>query len=393
MKFKFRHLCAALAGAMLLTTFSGCGAGTADDGDVVRQLKKEYSSLVKLGDYKGITYVAADTTVTDEDVQNELDSLVHQNSTKEEIKTGTATWGDAVNIDYVGYMDGEAFDGGNTQGAGTVITLGSSGYIDNFDEQIVGHKPGDTFDVNVTFPEDYGAADLAGKPARFETTLNFIQGEDIIPTVNDEFIKTATQDAYSSVDEYMQATREKLQQQADESAVDSDKHSVLQAVIDQTTIIEYPEQELQDRIDQVTAMYEDYAASNGVDLETLLSYSFGYDAESFQSFLKESIEAYIREKMVVVAIANAEGISASDEEKDAKIKDLLEQTGITDVSELNAQYGYEEEDYYMLVLEEKVVDFLYENATPTSSPTDASSEEATEAATEAVTETTTEAAE
>ena len=310
---------------------------------------------------------------------------MYQHTTSEQITTGTATWGDAVNIDYVGYMDGEAFDGGNTQGMGTVITLGNSGYIDNFDEQIVGHTPGDTFDVNVTFPEDYQAADLAGKPARFETTLNYIQGEDIVPTVDDEFIKTATQEAYSTVDEYKQATREKLQQQKNDSALDSDRHSVLQAVIDQTTIVEYPEQEIQERIDQVLAMYEDYAASNGVDLDTLLSYSFGYDADSFQEFLKESIESYIREKMVVVAIAEAEGISASEEEHNAKIQELLEQSGLSDVSELNEQYGYTEEDYYMLVLEEKVVNFLYENATP-GSPTDASSEAATEAETEAATE-------
>ena len=88
MKLKFRRLCAALAGAMLLTAFSGCGAGTANDGDVVKQMKKEYSSLVKLGDYKGITYAKTDTTVTDEDVQHELDYLVYQNTTSEQITTG-----------------------------------------------------------------------------------------------------------------------------------------------------------------------------------------------------------------------------------------------------------------------------------------------------------------
>ena len=380
MKLKFRRLCAALAGAMLLTAFSGCGAaGTANDADAVKQLKKQYSNLVKLGDYKGVSYVAADTTVTDDDVQHELDYLVYQNTTTEQLTTGTATWGDAVNIDFVGYIGDTAFDGGNTQGMGTTITLGNSGYIDHFDEQIVGHKPGETFDVNVTFPDDY-EENLAGQDARFETTLNYIQGEDIIPTVDDEFIKTATQDAYSTVDEYKQATKERLQQDKLDSALASDKHSVLQAVIDQTTIVEYPEKEIQDRIDQVTAMYEDYAASNGVDLDTLLSYYYGYDSSSFQDFLKDSIEQYIREKMVVVAIANAEGISCSDEEHNAKIQELLEESGFTDVSEMNAQYGYNDEDYYMLVLEDKVVDFLYENAVP-GSPTDAEAE--TEAATEA----------
>jgi trigger factor len=377
MKFRFKKLCTAVAGAMLLAALSGCGAGS-NDAEVVKQLKKDYRDLVKLGDYKGIVYEPTDTSVTDDDVQTELDYLVHQNTTQEQLKTGVATWGDAVNIDYVGYIDGEAFDGGNTQGAGTNITLGSSGYIDNFDEQIVGHKPGDSFDVNVTFPEDYQNEELAGAPAKFETTLNYIVGDDIVPEVNDSFIETATNGEYKTVDEYKKATREQMQEERTQNGETTDKQAILQQVIDETTIVEYPEQEMKERTESIIASYEDYAASNNVDLSTLLSYYFGYDAEQFEESVKSSVESYIREKMVIIAIADAEGITCTDEEYNARVKELLEQTGLNDVSQLNQQYGYNDEDYYFTVLEEKVIELLYENAVK-GSPTDAATEAVTEA--------------
>ncbi len=371
MKSKSRRLSMVVAGAMLLFTVAGCGA-KGDDAQIVSELKKEYRPLVKLAEYKGVSYEPTDTTVTDEDVQYQLDNLVSQNSTTEQIMTGTATWGDAVNIDYTGYINDEAFEGGDTQGKGTVITLGSSGYIDNFDEQIVGHKPGDSFDVNVTFPDDYGSTELAGKPAVFKTTLNYIEGEQITPTVDDSFIASATDGEYSTIEDYKKGTKEQLEKDKTENGLSTDKRAILQKVIDETTIVEYPEQEIQDRIDTVIAQYEDYAASNGVDLDTLLGYYFGYDEETFRSTIKTAVESFIREKMVVVAIADAENITVSEEEYNAKVQELLEQTGFNDVSQLNAQLGYTDEDYYFTVLEEKIMDLLYENAV--ASPGDAAAE-------------------
>ena len=371
MKLKSRRLSTVLAGAMLLFAVAGCGAD-GKDADIVSKLKKEYRPLVKLADYKGVSYVPTDTTVTDEDVQYQLDSLVSQHSTKEQITTGTATWGDAVNIDYTGYINDEAFQGGDTQGMGTVITLGSSGYIDNFDEQIVGHSPGDSFDVNVTFPEDYGNEELNGKPAVFKTTLNYIEGADITPTVDDSFIASATDGQYKTLDEYNKGTKEEMEKERTENGLESDKRAVLQKVIDETTIVEYPEQEIQDRIDTVVAQYQDYAASNGVDLDTLLGYYFGYDEETFRTTIKTAVESFIREKMVVVAIADAENITVSEDEYNAKIQELLEQTGYNDVSQLNSQLGYTDEDYYFTVLEEKIMDLLYESAV--ASPSDAAAE-------------------
>ncbi|MBP1567424.1 MAG: hypothetical protein J6U36_02155, partial [Oscillospiraceae bacterium] len=117
--------------------------------------------------------------------------------------------------------------------------------------------------------------------------------------------------------------------------------------------------------------FQQYAASMGVDLQTFLGYYYGYSAEDFRDSVKSSAESYMREKMVIIAIAEAENISCSEKEYNDKIRELLEQTGLRDVSELNQQYGYTNEDYYFTILEEKVVDFLYENASPDSTPSDA----------------------
>jgi len=376
MKFKFKKLGIVLACSMLVASFTGCAA-TDNDAEIVRQLKKNYKTMVKLSDYKGITYTPTDTTVTDDEIQSQLDYLVYQNTTQEQITTGTATMGDAVNIDYTGYIDGVAFDGGSTQGQGTVIELGNSGYIDNFDEQIAGHKPGESFDVNVTFPADYYEPTLAGAKATFETTLNYIVGEDIVPEINDSFIETATAGEYKTVDEYKKGTRETLEETRKENGLNADRQAILQQVIDETTIVEYPENELKERTESIINSYQQYAASSGIDFNTFLGYYFGYDADGFRDSVKESVESYIREKMVVIAIADAENITCTEEEYNAKIKELLEQTGLTDVSELNQQYGYTNEDYYFTILEEKVINLLYDNAVQ-GSPTDASATEATE---------------
>ena len=150
---KFRKISAVLVAVMILSLLSGCGKKSKG---VIEDMQKEYSKFVTLGEYKGVEYTEQKTVITSDDLEYDIDNLIAQNTKENQIKEGIATFGDAVNIDYVGSIDGEEFDGGSTQGMGTEITLGESGYIDNFDEQVAGHSPGDAFDVKVTFPDDYG---------------------------------------------------------------------------------------------------------------------------------------------------------------------------------------------------------------------------------------------
>ena len=173
---------AAVLAAVALAT--GCGA---KKSEVKTDYVDDLSKYVTLGEYKGLEYEETSTEVTDEDVQAELDYLLESKADVEKIMDGTVADGDTVNIDFTGMRDGVAFDGGS--GTGYDLTIGSNSFIDNFEEQLIGMKPGDTKEINVTFPDPYpNNPDLAGVPVVFEVTVNYICGENIIPEMSDQFI-------------------------------------------------------------------------------------------------------------------------------------------------------------------------------------------------------------
>ena len=352
---KIKNISAFLIGAMVLATLGGCGK---KGDDSVKEMEENYSKYVTLGEYKGVEYTPQNTEVTDEDVQYEIDSLIEDNSKENQIKDRAATMGDAVNIDYVGSIDGKEFEGGSTQGAGTEITLGNSGYIAGFDEQIVGHTPGDAFDVKATFPEDYGKAELAGKNAVFATTLNYIV-ETIKPEYDDVLVASATD--YKTTAEFEEATRKHLEEENAESDLSADKSAIIQKIIESSSVSELPEAEVNARMQSMVDNVTQAAESNGVDLNTYLSY-YGYDVEAFKAQVKSSVEDYIKQKMIVSAIAEKEKIEVKDEEVEAKKQELLDQSGISDIETLKSTYGYEDSDFSYDVLYDKVLTFVYENA-------------------------------
>lgn len=364
---KLRKLSAVLIGAMCLSLLSGCGAGS--DAKISKDMKKKYNSYVTLGDYSKIEYTAQHTEVTDEDIQMDIDNLLKSKTEKAKVTDRVATMGDSVNIDYVGSVDGVEFDGGNTKGQGADLVLGSKSYIDTFEEQIAGHKPGETFEVNVTFPDPYqGNADLSGKKAVFKTTLNYIQGDDIVPEFNDEFVAANTD--YKTVADYKQAMREKHEENNSNSDAQANNEAIINAVIESSAVGKYPEQEMQDRIDLIVSGMQETAESNGIDLSTMLAY-YGYDADSFMTQISDNVKSYFTRRIVVCAIAYKENITCSEDEAEALIQQLLKDSGMTDVDTMNKQYGYKNDDYYYSVLEKKVIDFLKTKAV--ASPSDAES--------------------
>ena len=369
---KIRKVSAVLIGAMVLSVLSGCGKKSTEE--TLEQKSDDYAKFVTLAEYKGVEYTPQVTEVTDDDVQAELDGLVADNTTEKQIKDRVATMGDAVNIDYTGYVDNEAFEGGDTQGKGTELTLGSHSYIDTFEEQIAGHTPGDAFDVNVTFPDDYGNADLAGKAAKFETTLNYIV-EKVEPKLDDALVASATD--YKTVDEFKKASREHLEEEAKESDLSADKNTIIKKVIDGSTVSEYPEQQVTERVQKMVDNVTQAAESNGMDLASYLQ-NFGYDEESFKSQVQESVETYIRERMIILTIAGKEGIKATESEVEAKKQELLDQTGISDIETLKSTYGYEDDDFEYEIIYNKIVDLVYENAKAVeATDTDAKSNDGT----------------
>ena len=374
-----------LAGCLGLTLLAGCGKNS----NPAEALKERYSQYVDLGDYKAIQYTPTETKITAEQVDSKVNQLVTQNGTRIEKKEGVAAIGDTVNIDYVGSIDGVEFAGGTTKGQGTEVTLGSSGMIDNFDDQIAGHSPGDTFDVNVTFPENYGKEELNGKAAVFKTTLNYIVGTEY-PELNDELVSSKTE--YKTVEEYRAAVEADMVKSQAESDIETDKEAMMKQMLETSAVKQYPQAELEERIAELVDQAKTAATYYGMSTDQYLML-YGYTADSFQEDIRTSTETYIKRKMIVAAIAAKEDINVSKDEADAKIKELLNATGLTDVNDLNSRTGYKEEDYYYIVLEDKVIDFIYNDAVPRTkdsgetvivedTTTEAGSENATEAATE-----------
>jgi len=356
MNNKKRFLVGLVAGTFSLSLLTGCGKSD----NPVEQMKERYSQYVDLGDYMGIEYTPTETAVTETDVDSELSSWVRNYGETVKKTTGVAAIGDKVGIDYTGRIDGVAFDGGSTGGSGTEITLGSSGYIDNFDEQIAGHEPGQTFDVVVTFPEDYGKEELNGKEAVFETTLNYISVTEY-PELTDELVAEKTD--YKTVDEFRKQVEKDLVKETAENDLATDKENMMKQITETSAVKQYPEQEMKDQIEMLTNQVKSVADSYGVSLDQYLMY-FGYDGDSFQESLRQSVESNVQRKMIVVAIANKEDINVSKAESEAKIQELLKASNLSDVATLSSRYGYTDDDYYYVVLEEKVLDFIYNNAKP-----------------------------
>ena len=364
---KNRKLSAILVCVMLLSLLAGCGKGAKDS---IESMESDYSKYVTLGQYKGVEYTPQKTEITDEDMEYFKTSLLYQNQTENQIYEGTATEGDTVNIDFTGYVDGTAFEGGSTDGAGYNLVLGSGSFIDDFEQQIEGHSPGDAFDVTVTFPEDYGSEDLAGKDAVFETTLNYIV-ETIVPEYTDALVASVTD--YATIEEYEAAKKAEREASNAENDLATDKSNLVQKVLDSSNVSEYPEGEIENRVNTMMDSVEEEAEANGTDITTYLS-NYGYTLDSFKEQVRTSVESYIKEKMIFLTIANQEGITASQEEADAKVNELLQQTGLTDKETLSQMYGYTDDDYMYEVIYEKVVTFIYDNAVIVEGADDAQEE-------------------
>ncbi len=347
---------AVLAGVLSLSLLAGCGSSTSDNP--AEAAKERFAQYVDLGEYKGIQYTPTETRISDEDVESQLQRWAMNYSKEVEDKTSKAEKGDKVNIDYVGTIDGVAFDGGDTKGTGTTITLGSSGYISGFDDQIVGHTPGETFDVVATFPEDYGKEELNGREAVFKTTLNYISKTEY-PELTDELVKENTE--YDTVEAYRKYIEEEMVKEQAATDKDTDIENMMDQIVETSAVKQYPEKELKQRIERLTTQIQNAASSYGMELNQYLMI-YGFDADSFQEDIRTSTEAYLKRRMVVAAIAAKEDISVTKAEADAKIQELLKATGYSDVSQLNSVYGYSNDDYYIIVLEEKVLEFIYDNA-------------------------------
>ena len=360
MKKMNKRISAAIALSLSAVLLAGCGKNV--EGVNQSKLIEKYAKNCTLGDYKTLSYTETKTTVTDDDVEDSIDELMDKYSTDEKITEGTVDEGDSVNIDFVGKVDGKEFEGGSTNGAGyTLDHLGNSGMIPGFEEQIMGHKIGETFDINVTFPDEYpNNTDLEGKPAVFTITINY-RTDTYLPTIDDAFIASNTD--YKSLDEYRTAEKERLTKEAQEDDQYSNRQSVLESAMKVATINSYPEEELKRLIDSTMENVENQAENSGYDLASFVM-AYGYeDIDSFRESIKEDVQEHISEKILVCAVAKAEGITVDKSEFEIQKKKMMDQTGYSTEDELYKVYPQEDVLYYALA--DKVADYLLSIATPT----------------------------
>lgn len=307
------------------------------------------SDYVKLPDYKGIELPEDVKTVDQNDVLEQLNSLTVYYATTKQVKDRAVEKGDTVNIAYTGRVDGEEFSGGTT--TGTDVVAGGTNYIDDFLDQIIGHMPGETFDVNVTFPVPYpNNPDIAGKDAVFETTINYIE-ETEEPELTDEFIRTN----YSG---YGVKTVEEMRQYIENDLLHSQKMSYIdQYLLDNSTYDEIPEVVLEHQKKLVRLNYEAQAAQYGLDVEQLLQ---AYGMSSFDELMEASadtLKEMSADVLLYQAIAEAEGIKI----KNTDVADYFEQmTGSRDYSSYQNVYGL---PYLkLLTMTYKAVDAVINNA-------------------------------
>lgn len=267
---------------------------------------------VKISAYTGMKIKQFAYTVKDEEVQSEIDRLLDRNARKVDVTDRAAANGDIVNIDFVGTVDGVKFDGGEAEGFD--LTLGSGQFIPGFEDQVVGMNIGETKDVNVTFPENYQAENLKGKPAVFAVKLNGIKTKEL-PELTDEFIKEAT--GNETIDAYKQKTVERLQQQADRRANDATENSILDAIAQNATV-EIPQAMIERETDSLVQKFEYQLMYQGLKLQDYLDF-LKVTLADFRKNYEEQAKKNVLNQLIISQLIKDEKIEATEEEVEEKV--------------------------------------------------------------------------
>lgn len=338
---------------------------------------------VKLGDYSKIEVAKSDVEVTDQDVQDYIDQQLQAKATTTTLTAGTVASGDSINISYTGYVDGETFDGGSAEN--TPITLGSSGFIDGFDDGLIGKDIGSTVDLNLTFPDPYEAnSDLAGKPVLFKVTINSKE-TTVTPELTDEWVTQNYSDQkLTTVDAFKQYCRTTLEDSALTDAI-------WEAVFNDVTVESYNEKEKESLIkDQKEYVEKTVSSSYGMELADYLKL-IGMTEDDYDKQIESSVKDYLKQKMTVYAIADKEKLSVSDKEYNEQLETYATQQGYSSVDDFKKTLtDNNEEQIKLQLLANKVIDILKQNVSLVDKVEESTEETTAEATEETTTEATTE---
>ncbi len=326
-----------------------------DENGVVLKAKFYVKPEVTVKEYKGLNVTKEVKSVTDEDVNNEIESVRARNSRVVDVEGRSVENGDIAVIDFDGYVDGVAFEGGKSENYN--LTIGSGSFIPGFEEQIIGHNVGDSFDVNVTFPTEYHASELAGKEAVFKIVLHAIKFNEL-PTLDDEFAKDVSE--FDTLDEYKADVKAKLENKNVKAAENAVEEQLINALIENLEA-EIPAPMFENEAENFVRDYDSRLRMQGLDLNTYCKYT-GQTLDSLREQFKPMAERQVKTRLALEKIVELEGITASEEEINNEYENLAKAYGMTadkvkelvDADAIKADLSVK-----------KAVDFVKENANVT----------------------------
>lgn len=320
------------------------------DGVVIKMKVTTYPE-VKLGEYKSLKGKMLDTEATDEDVENELKSMQDRNSRLVTVEDRESQMGDTCDIDFEGFVDGVAFEGG--KGENYPLELGSNSFIPGFEEQVAGHKAGEEFDVNVTFPEQYEPS-LAGKDAVFKCKINEIKTKEL-PELDDEFAKDVSE--FDTLDELKADLKKQISERKEANAKTDYENQLIEQVVENMEV-EIPKCMNKQKCDEMIQDYSYRLQMQGLDLNTYLQY-LGQTMEQFREQFMDGAKQQVKVKLALDAIVKAENIEATEEEIAEEIAKLAEQYNM-EADKIKAAVPQEQltDD----IVTRKAVDFVVDNS-------------------------------
>lgn len=291
------------------------------EGEVVFKSKFITKPEVKIEGYKGLTVEKEDAVVTDEDLENEMKNIQTRNSRTINVDDRAAQMDDTVIFDFKGFCDGVAFEGGEAENYS--LKLGSNQFIPGFEEGMVGHNIGEEFDVNVTFPEEYHAEELKGKPAVFKVKINEIKMTEL-PELDDEFAKDVSE--FDTLAEYKDSVRAELLKKAEDKAKDDADNKLIDQLIDLVDA-DIPEVMYDKKVDENIRDFSYRLQSNGMNIDDYFSYT-GLDMDSLRGQFRDQAVHQVKLRLALEKIAELENVQVADEDCDEEFENLAKTYGI-----------------------------------------------------------------
>lgn len=361
----------------LILSLTGCGgtggsAGNAGGAAAASQSENstldtaDLSKLVTLGQYKNLELSVNSAKVTQEDIDAQIENALSSEAEQVEVTNRAVKEGDIVNIDYEGKKDGVAFDGGTAQGYD--LTIGSGTFIDGFEDGLIGAKIGDTLDLNLTFPENYGTAELAGQDVVFTVKVNSIK-EEKLPELTDELAKKINPEV-KNVEEFKAYIKDSLEQAAIDASRNTAYSQLLNMVDASSQVVsgdEIPSGILNEIIEAEKSSFETMIKAYGMDLESYLS-SQGLTEDEYNEQIRVYSESVARQKLLVRALAKAENIEVNENDLKEQYENYAQEYGYSSADEFKKAVEQQDgvETFKEAVLTRKVEEMLFANANITN---------------------------